>query len=320
LPDGWLTPEGLELNGAVSFLKGGILLADALTTVSPTYAREILTPELGHGLDGVLRRRRDRLRGILNGADYGEWDPRTDTLIAARYGPDDLTGKAACKAALQEAFGLEADPGVPLAGIVSRLAGQKGWDILLEALPRFLERGLQFVALGSGEARFEDGLRDLAARHPGRVGVQIGFSRLRAHQVEAGADLFLMPSRYEPCGLNQMYSLRYGTVPVVRATGGLADTVVDASDPERGTGLHFGPYTAGALAEAIERALTTYGTAAWPGIQRRGMAEDFSWNVAARRYAALYRALGEEAAAREAAEAAAASAEAAEAAARMAAL
>ncbi len=318
LPDGWFTPEGLELNGAVSYLKGGMLLSDALTTVSPTYAREILTPEQGHGLDGVLRRRRDRLRGILNGVDYTEWDPATDGLIARTYGPDDLTGKAECKAQLQETFGLERDGGVPLAGIVSRLAGQKGWDILLEALPRLLERGMQFVALGSGEARFEEGLGELAARYPGRAGVRIGFSRLLAHQVEAGADIFLMPSRYEPCGLNQMYSLRCGTVPVVRSTGGLADTVTDASQPGRGTGFLFEAYSADALAQAIARALAAYGTPQWREIQRRGMAQDFSWRVAARRYAELYRALGEEAAAVAAAAAEAASAAAAQAAVRMA--
>jgi starch synthase len=306
LPDGWFTPEGLELNGGVSYLKGGILFADALTTVSPTYAREILAPEQGHGLDGVLRGRRERLTGILNGVDYTEWDPARDRFIARPYSARDLTGKAACKTALQEAFGLAREPRRPLAGIVSRLVGQKGWDILLEALPPLVERGLQVAALGSGEARFEEGLRELVARYPGRVAARIGFDRALAHQIEAGADLFLMPSRYEPCGLNQMYSLRYGTLPVVRATGGLADTVIDASDPLDGTGFVFGPYTAEALIDAVLRALAIYDSPHGEALQRRAMAQDFSWERAARRYAALYGALAEEADAREAAAEAAA--------------
>lgn len=288
LPDTWFSPAALEFHGQVNFLKGGILFADALTTVSPTYAREILGDEQGAGLQEVLRSRRERLTGILNGVDYEEWDPSLDRFITRRYGPYDLSGKAACKAELQRLLGLDPDPRAPLAGIVSRLAEQKGWDLLLEALPRFLQRGMQLAVLGSGEVRFEEGLRALARAHPGRVGVRIGFDLALAHQIEAGADLFLMPSRYEPCGLNQLYSLRYGTVPVVRATGGLADTVVDASVRERGTGFVFEDYSAEDLARAIERALEAYGDGCWGEVQRRGMRGDFSWWASAEAYAELY--------------------------------
>ena len=291
LPARWLHAERLEFYGGVNYLKGGILAADALTTVSPTYAREILTPEFGAGLEGVLVQRQDRLTGILNGVDYADWDPRSDPFIVRRYGPEDLRGKQACKLELQEVLGLDRDAGAPLAGIVSRLAEQKGWDLLVPALPSFLQRGMQLAALGSGEARFEEALRQLAWRHPGRVGVRIGFDVELAHRIEAGADLFLMPSRYEPCGLNQMYSLRYGTVPVVRATGGLADTVVDASDPARGTGFVFREYSVEALSRAIERALATYGTRVWRELQLRGMAAEFSWDAAAAAYLRVYRAL-----------------------------
>jgi starch synthase len=289
LPDDWFRPEGLEFYDKVNFLKGGLVFADWLTTVSPTYAREILSPEHGAGLEGVLRARRGRLTGILNGVDYSVWDPAVDRFIARRYGPGRLRGKALCKSALQELLGLDRDPDAPLAGVVSRLVEQKGWELLVAVLPRFLEQGLQLAVLGTGEPRLERALRALARAHPRRAGVRIDFDLELAHRIEAGADIYLMPSRFEPCGLNQMYSLRYGTVPVVRATGGLADTIVDASDPERGTGYRFDRYSPEAFAQVLARALEGYRhTEEWRAIQRRGMRQDFSWSVSAAAYLELY--------------------------------
>ncbi|MBA2565211.1 MAG: glycogen synthase GlgA [Gemmatimonadetes bacterium] len=291
LPPDWFGPEGLEFYGQVNYLKGGILHAQALGTVSPTYAREILTVEHGAGLEGVLGQRRGALHGILNGVDYAEWDPRTDRHIAERYGPEDLAGKAACKADLQRELGLLRDPRAPLAGIVSRIVEQKGWPVLLGAAAPFVARGMQLAVLGAGEARYEEGVRLLARAFPGSIAVRFGMDPALAHRIEAGADMFLMPSRFEPCGLNQMYSLRYGTVPVVRQTGGLADTVMDASDPAEGTGFVFQDYSAQALGCALDRAVASFGTPAWRALQRRGMLRDFSWRRAAAAYAEVYRSL-----------------------------
>ena len=287
----WFDPEHLEFYGNVNFLKAGLVFADLLTTVSPRYSEEIQQPEYGYGLDGVLRARRADLRGILNGIDTRRWDPARDPHLPARFGPDDLTGKALCKRALQASWGLPAAPRVPVLAMVTRLAEQKGIDLVAAALPDLLAMDLQLVILGSGDRRYEQWLVEAGRRDPGRLAVRLAFDEALSHQVEAGADAFLMPSRYEPCGLNQMYSLRYGTVPVVRATGGLDDTVddVDAS-PDRGTGFKFREYSATALVAAVRRAVRAYAdTARWHGIMREGMRRDFSWQRAADAYLDCYR-------------------------------
>ncbi|MFN8626489.1 MAG: glycogen synthase GlgA [Candidatus Binatia bacterium] len=287
----FFAPNWLEFHGKINYLKGGIVSADAVTTVSPTYAREIQTPEFGCGLEGVLADRRAVLVGILNGADYGEWSPEHDRHIAAPYSVDDLRGKAACKADLQAAAGLPMRPEQPLIGIVSRLAAQKGFDLLGESAAELLHRHIQMVVLGSGDASYERQFRDLAHRHRNRLAVRIAFDNALAHKIEAGSDLFLMPSRYEPCGLNQIYSLRYGTIPVVRATGGLADTVTDY-DPAsgNGTGFAFVEYSGAALSACVDRALHTYGRPeAWLSLVRNAMQADFSWERSARAYIDLYR-------------------------------
>ena len=289
----YFTPRTLEFYGQVNFLKGGIVFADALTTVSRRYAEEILTVEHGHGLDGVLRERRDVLHGILNGVDYASWDPAHDPHIAAPYGPDDLAGKARCKADLQASFGLRVAPHTPLLGMVSRFADQKGLDVLCAAIPELLRLDVQLAILGNGDARYEHALSSEGRRAPERLAVRIAYDTAAAHQIEAGADAFLMPSQYEPCGLNQMYSLRYGTVPIVRATGGLDDTVTEF-DPTsgRGNGFKFTPYTSEALLGAIRRAVDVYHRPAdWRRLMRAGMTCDFSWRLPAERYLTLYRAL-----------------------------
>ncbi len=289
---GWelFTPEGIEFWGKISFLKGGLVFADMLTTVSPTYAKEIQAPEMGHGLDGVLRARADRLVGILNGIDYEEWNPSTDPHIAKTYAPRALAGKKACKADLQRTFGLPVEPRVPLFGVVTRLVEQKGCDLLAAILPALVERGAQLVLLGAGDPAYEDLFRNAAARWPAHVGARIAYDNALAHKIEAGADMFLMSSRYEPCGLSQMMSLKYGTVPIVRATGGLEDTVIEADPKQGGNGFKFREYDAGALLAAVDRALALYRNArAWQALVRRGMAADYSWDAAARQYLEVYR-------------------------------
>jgi starch synthase len=287
--------EAMEFYDRLSFIKAGLVFADVLTTVSPTYAREIRTPQGGHGLDALLRDRASDLHGILNGIDAAEWNPATDPHLPAHYSATALAGKGRCKAALQGEMGLPVRPGVPLAAVVSRLADQKGVDLLIAALPEVLSRDAQLVILGSGEARSEQALLTAAAERRDRMAVRIGFDEGLAHRIEAGADLFLMPSRFEPCGLNQMYSLRYGTVPVVRAVGGLEDTVEDYDGWNVGTGFKFRDYTPAALSLAVRRALEVYRDGrAWRGLMARGMAEDFSWDRSAVSYEALYRALGAE--------------------------
>lgn len=289
LPWDLFTAEGgLEFYDSVNFMKAGLTFSDALTTVSPTYAKEIQTPEQGFGLDGLLRRRQHVLSGILNGIDAHEWDPRTDTFLPERYGLHELAGKAACKRELLRRFGLK-DDGAPVFGIISRLAWQKGIDLLLETLPTALQADIRFVAVGSGEGHYEEGLRQLQARFPKQVGTFIGFDAGLSHLVEAGADFFTMPSRYEPCGLNQMYSLRYGTVPIVRSTGGLVDTVEDGLD---GNGLRFEAFHPVALLGAMRRALALYADPPrLEAFRRRGMEKDFSWASSARKYEALYASL-----------------------------
>jgi starch synthase len=280
--------------GRVNFLLHGILYADGVSTVSPTYAAEIQTPEHGANLDPFLRARSSTVVGILNGVDYGEWSPEHDALIPARYSAADLAGKAIDKAALLARMGLPHAPGVPVIGIVSRLAGQKGFALAGDVLPGLLRgHGFQLVVLGSGEPRFEQLFAELAAAFPRQVGFHRGFSNDLAHLIEAGADMFLMPSRYEPCGLNQMYSLRYGTVPIVHRTGGLADTVRLWDPRDRtGTGIVFDHFTSDGLRWAIEAALATYrDAAAWRALVANGMAENFSWDVQGKLYEALYRRL-----------------------------
>lgn len=286
-------PAGLEFFGKINFLKGGVIFADGITTVSPTYAEEIKTPEQGFGLEGVFQERAADLTGILNGADYSVWSPEGNTHIAKTYSRRDLSGKRACKTDLQRAMSLPEVAHIPLVGMVSRLISQKGFDLLEGIGKELLSRDLQFVLLGNGEARYEALVRELAQRYPAKVAARIGFDESLAHRIEAGADLFLMPSRYEPCGLNQIYSLKYGTIPIVRATGGLKDTVEDCHPNGRsGTGFVFTPYEPAALLEAVDRALDLFRQPKkWEALVKRAMAADFSWARSARAYADLYRGL-----------------------------
>jgi len=287
----YFTLDGLEFYGKINYLKGGIVCADAITTVSPTYAREIQTPEFGNGLDGVLVARQQVLSGILNGVDYDEWSPEHDREIAAPYTAEERSGKAACKADLQTTMQLPVDPQVPVIGIVSRLTDQKGLDLIAAIAPQLLRKNVQLVVLGSGETRYEHLVQQLAHDYPKRLAARVAFDNTLAHKIEAGSDMFLMPSRYEPCGLNQIYSLRYGTIPIVRATGGLEDSIL-AFDPRRrtGTGFKFVAYTPAALLACIEQALRTYRQpAAWDTLVGNAMAADFSWDRSAEAYAQLYR-------------------------------
>ena len=285
LDESLFTSSVMELGGDVNYLKGGILLADALTTVSRGYAGEIQTPEYGFGLDDLLRSRSDALTGILNGVDYAEWNPETDPRIAANYSAENLAGKLRCKQDLLREFGLPAGKlDRPVLGIVSRFAAQKGFDLIEEIADSLIEEDLFLVALGTGEPGYENLFRTLAAANPGKISVRVAYDERLAHKIEAGADMFLMPSHYEPCGLNQIYSLRYGTVPVVRATGGLDDTV------EAATGFKFSDYRAEALLEAIHAALAAFrDREEWERMMRAGMAKDYSWKTSAREYSALYR-------------------------------
>ncbi len=284
--------EGVEYHGYLSFLKAGLQFADAIATVSPSYAREIQTDAEGMGLAGLLRHRSAALTGILNGIDSEVWNPATDGFLSApfkHFDADRLAAKAANKTALQRLAGLAEDKDVPLFGVVSRLTHQKGLDLLAEVAAGLLALPAQLIVLGNGERSLENEFLALAAGHPGRCAVTVGFNEAQAHRIEAGADVFLMPSRFEPCGLNQMYSLRYGTVPIVRGTGGLADTVVDAADGDVGNGFVFAEPTGAALMTAIRRATATWhDRKRWRRLQSRGMAGDFSWSAPARRYAQLY--------------------------------
>ncbi|MCK4546913.1 MAG: glycogen synthase GlgA [Candidatus Eisenbacteria sp.] len=292
LPDQLASPgSSIEACGQVNMLKAGLMESNVISTVSETYSREIQTEEHGAGLDEVLRCRRDVLSGILNGADYSVWDPQVDDLLPHRYGPDRMEDKAENKKVLLETVGLPADRArdVPLIGIISRLVEQKGFDILEEALPEILGMDLQIVVLGTGEERYHRSLTEAAETHPDRLAVRLAFDNGLAHLIEAGSDMFLMPSRFEPSGLNQIYSLRYGAVPVVRATGGLADTIVDYEEAGA-NGFVFKAYEAEALTEAVRRAVECYrDTAAWSALVQRGMRLDFSWGASARKYVELYR-------------------------------
>jgi starch synthase len=289
------TIGGFEFHDRLSFLKAGINFSDAITTVSPTYADEIQRPEYGYGFNGIIRERRDRLTGILNGIDAEEWNPARDRFLPAAFDATDLAGKASVKRTLLEAFGLKVDRETlerPVIGIVSRLVHQKGFDLLAAAAEELPNLDATFVVLGSGEAQYEDMWRGLALWRPDRVAVHIGFDERRAHLIEGGADIFLMPSRYEPCGLNQMYSLRYGTVPVVRAVGGLVDTVRPYNPRTgQGTGFLFADYTPWAMLSALRDALSLYhaNRRAWTRIQKNGMRKDFSWQRSAREYVTVYK-------------------------------
>ncbi len=297
LPPTLFSPAGLEFYGSTNLLKGGILFADLLTTVSPTYAQEITTQEFGFGLDGVIRQRAARLFGVTNGIDVAVWDPMRDPHIAARYSGRDLGGKYRCKQALQEELGLPVKD-VPALGVVSRLTSQKGLDLLADIIPELMEWDLQLIVLGTGEPEYEARLRALQGRYRDRMGLRIGFDDALAHRIEAGADMFVMPSRYEPCGLSQLYSLRYGTIPIVRKTGGLADTVVPYSPKNvkagRATGFHFEQPSSSALLNAICLALMVYrDRSTWETIMTAGMKTDVSWERSARQYSKLFESLFE---------------------------
>jgi starch synthase len=291
LPPGLLTIHGLEFHGKLSFLKGGLVYADALTTVSEAYAREIQTKEYGFGMDGLLGWRSSVLSGVLNGVSYERWDPRTDRFLAANYSPETLEGKRICKQDLLQAFGIPTDPERPLIGMVSRIAAQKGADLVSAAMQDLMAMDVSMTVLGAGDAVYVDLYHSLEKRFPGRFAVKIAYDEALAHKVEAGADLFLMPSRYEPCGLNQMYSLRYGTVPVVRATGGLDDTI-EPFDPAtgKGNGFKFRDYAAPALVAAVREALRVYrNRELWQTLMRNGMVQEFSWAQAVPKYERIYR-------------------------------
>ena len=290
-PQAW-TVDGVEYYGHLSFLKGGLQHADHITTVSPTYAQEIQTDTDGMGMAGLLRYRSTALTGILNGIDTQQWNPAIDPHLATHYASVTLGNKTGNKRALQKKMGLVVTEDKPLFGVVSRLSGQKGLDLLLACADDMIKLPAQLIVLGSGDATLESAFRALAARHPGQVAVRIGFDEGLAHLIEAGIDAFLMPSRFEPCGLNQMYSLRYGTPPIVRATGGLADTVIDASDKEQGNGFVFERAEPAALLATIRRAAELWTRPRlWRQLQKNGMAADHSWDQPAQEYITLYRSL-----------------------------
>ena len=289
---GWelFTPKGVEFYGKLNVLKAGLVFSDILTTVSDTYSREIQTPEYGHGLEGVLYERRADLYGILNGVDYDDWNPESDPLIAARYSQMDLSGKKVCRDDLLAEFGWTGPMPEPIIGVVGRLTAQKGFDLIEQVGEWLATQDVRVVILGTGERKYEEAMAEFGRRHPDRISLRFAFDNRLAHKIEAGADIYLMPSRYEPCGMNQIYSLKYGTVPVVRNTGGLADTVVDADgDPAGGTGFKFNGYDTAELKDALSRAVAAYADKPrWEAIVKRGMAMDFSWDASAKRYVSVY--------------------------------
>ncbi|OGD28670.1 MAG: starch synthase [Candidatus Aminicenantes bacterium RBG_19FT_COMBO_65_30] len=290
LPESLFNMNDLEFFGKVNTLKAGILYATGVTTVSPRYSREIQTAEFGCGLDGLLRHRAGALNGILNGVDYRDWDPATDRLIPRNFGPADLAGKKECREELCRMFGLPEPADLPVAGMVTRLAGQKGLDIVCEALDSLLGLGLALVILGTGDQKIQDFLLAARKRHPVRIGIKIAFDERIAHTIYAGSDIFLIPSRYEPCGLAQMYAMKYGTVPVVRATGGLDDSVQEFdARAGSGNGFKFDEAAAGPFLEAVARSVRIFRRPAeWRKIVRNAMAADFSWERSAAAYLALY--------------------------------
>lgn len=290
LPWSFFTADCLESRDSVNFLKGGIVFSDIVTAVSRRYSYEIQTPEYGYGLDTMLRRRSADLVGVLNGVDYNEWSPATDHYIPSHYSPDNLSGKRECKRALLAEFGLHADYAGPVIGIISRLADQKGFDLVAAIAYKLMQLDCALIVLGSGEPRYEGLFRALAAHYPYKVGVRIAYDSALAHRIEAGVDMFLMPSKYEPCGLNQIYSLKYGSIPIVRATGGLDDTIEDY-DPahDAGTGFKFPNYKSDELLGTIFRALDAYRDSYnWHRMMLRAMSRDYSWEHSAKRYVELY--------------------------------
>jgi len=298
LPDAAMSVDGVEYYGGVGFLKAGLQSASAITTVSPTYAQEIRTPQFGMGLDGLLNARAADLHGIVNGIDVEVWDPQTDTLLPAPYGARTLQKRQRNGQAVEERFGLDPD-GAPILAVISRLTWQKGMDLLADALDRIVAEGAKMAVLGSGDHALEGAFLSGAARHRGRVGAVIGYSEPLSHLMQAGCDAILVPSRFEPCGLTQLYGLRYGCVPIVARTGGLADTIVDANEAALSagvaTGFQFAPLTADALLEAIRRAIRCHREPSlWATIQRQGMKADVSWSRSAARYAKLYDTLASE--------------------------
>jgi starch synthase len=296
LPGQLWHPGGLEFFNMLSFIKGGLVYADHITTVSPTYALEIQTATFGYGLEGLLNFRKDTLTGILNGIDLDDWNPETDQLLTKHYSAIALPSKLVNKSELQRQFGLPVSHKVPLFGLIGRLVEQKGIDLIIDCLPEMMSMPMQFVLLGSGDKAFEQRLQNLAHVYPDKMAIRLGYDEPLAHLVEAGADVFLMPSRFEPCGLNQMYSQRYGTLPIVRKTGGLADTVVDALPDtianKTATGFVFNEASASSLLETIKRAMILYSDKkTWRAIQVNAMKKDFSWRHSAVQYSELYRSL-----------------------------
>ena len=288
LPGDLFNPDALEFYGNLNLMKAGLVFAEKLTTVSPTYAKEIVeSPDTGAGLEGLLRHRRADLSGIMNGVDYERWSPETDSWIPSRYTAQDLAGKAACKAALQEELGLDAEPDTMLCAAIGRLAHQKGYDILAQAVPGLMQRKLQFALLGTGDNALEEEFAALAEKFPGRVSAQLRFDDKLAHRIEAGADVFLMPSRFEPCGLNQLYSLRYGTLPLVHAVGGLNDSI---SEGAQGWGFRFDEMSSTAALAAVDRALQLWrDKGAWRAAIQRAMGRNHSWDRSAEQYETLYK-------------------------------
>ncbi|MBN1552342.1 glycogen synthase GlgA [bacterium] len=290
LPWDYFTQDGIEYYGDLNLLKAGIIFSDTISTVSSQYSKEIQTQEYGCGLDGLLRSQKKRLYGIQNGIDYRKWDPKTDASIASHYSIDDLSGKKACKKKLLKIMKMEYRLKEPIISVISRLTRQRGMDLLSEALPEITERDVKIVILGIGDRQYEEELKAAAERYKTKLVFFNVFDEQLAHEIEAGSDMFLMPSRYEPCGLNQLYSLRYGTVPIVRATGGLEDTVEeDELDPSFSTGFKFHDYSVSALIKTLDRALTVYDNRrTWLKIMKNGMKKDYSWTASAIRYSGLY--------------------------------
>ncbi|HTC93867.1 MAG TPA: glycogen synthase GlgA [Terriglobales bacterium] len=291
LPEELFSVEQMEFYGKLNFLKGALVFSDYITTVSKKYSQEIQTPEYGFGLDGVLRDRANTVTGILNGVDYNEWSPENDKFIITRYTPELLDAKAGCKKDMLTEFGIgNGDAKLPTIGIVSRFAAQKGFDLIAEVADKLAREPIVVVVLGSGDKEYEELFRRLQTEFPKKFAVKVAYDNAIAHKIEAGADMFLMPSRYEPCGLNQIYSLKYGTVPIVRATGGLDDTI-EPYDPYtgQGTGFKFVEYTGEALLQTVKAALTAFkNKTAWQKLMRNGMAKDFSWNSSAREYVRVF--------------------------------
>ena len=288
-PDEFYTSRGLEFYGNMNLLKGGLVFSEIINTVSKKYSEEIQTQEYGCGLEGVLKERSKDLYGIINGIDYEEWSPAKDKFIKYNFTKDNLKGKEKCKTELQKEFDLTTDNKIPVIGLITRIAAQKGLDLVAEVFESLMKMKMQFVLLGTGEPDLESFFKKAKEKYPGKAGIKIGFDNALAHRIEAGSDMFLMPSRYEPCGLNQIYSLKYGTVPIVRATGGLDDTIIDYEEEnEKGNGFKFAEASAKQMLQRIKTALKSYNSREWKKIVKNGMKADFSWGASAKKYFELY--------------------------------